>query len=321
MATKQFFSGVATFCASQITSGATSITGQTTATWSSAGDYIVRIDGFAPGTSTAIFEDVLVTANNQSTGALTVTRAQDSTNAQAFAAGATLTPVITLKMITDAFVRLDATNAGFLSFSPGSSYSAPTTLAGSMPIKIDDILVGTDSRYLAATPQITFLNTSAPAFPNLLPTGFRHLLIEIMARGDVAATNVEGLLRFNNDSTTNYGWNRTNATGTAITSTDQGASGTSAARGWFLSGSTALASAPGIAKIWIPNYNSTVFKKMIRIETSFYNGTTFIAAGAIQSDYTTGYWTAAPTAITRIDILPSSGNFIVGSLFTLYGIP
>lgn len=315
MAAKQFFSGVATFCASQISSGAASITGQSTATWSSAGDYIVRIDGFAPGTSTAIFEDVLVTANNQGTGVLTVTRAQDSTSAQAFAAGATLTPVISASMINGVFVRSDAPNTGSLSITPSATLSIPTTSWGTMPIKIDDILVGTDLRYPAATAQITFLNTSGSG-ATLLPTGFRHLFFEWYARGDTAATSANILVRLNNDSAANYDYQRISGSAANATAAEALAA-TSITLGAFPA-ATATANYFGVGQGKVMHYNGAVGNKLVLGQDAYFTANT--TGTGITESYA-GKWRTAAAAITRLDLLPSAGNFIAGSLFTLWGLP
>jgi hypothetical protein len=313
LAQKQFFSGVATFSASALTNVQTSITGQSTATWSSVGDYIVRIDGFAPGTSTAIFEDVLVTANNTATGVLTVTRNQDGTGAQAFAAGATLTPVISLKMITDAMARLDANGIQLPTTIGGT---LPTSGYGTIPVKIDDILVGTDTRYLAATAQITFLNTSNSG-TNLLPTGFRHLVVEWYARGDTAATNTAINARLNNISTATYNWEYGQIFGgsTQLPVESLGATGIVVG---FMPAATATANYFGVGTAQLKYYQGLIGNKVILADSSMSQSD---SSGGTFRFLHTGVWRTAGTAVTRLDLLPSAGSFIVGSQFTLWGYP
>jgi hypothetical protein len=309
---KQFFNGAVTTSSAAITATQTTITGQSTATWSPAGDYIVRIDGFAPGTSQAIFEDVLVTANAQATGVLTVTRNLDSTSQQAFAAGATLTPIISSKMITDAFARLD-NNGIQLPTSIGGTL--PATGYGTVPVKIDDILVGTDSRYPAATNQITFLNTSNSG-TNLLPTGFRHLLIEWYARGDSAAVTANLAARFNNISTATYDTQYQQGSA-AVNTSAESLTQTSMLVGQFPA-ATATANYFGSGDIKVMYYQGTVGNKIINSRCQlFYADTT----GTGSTFHFCGKWRTPAVAITRLDLLPSAGNFIVGSLFTLWGLP
>lgn len=299
MAQKQFFSGVATSCASAITSVQTSITGQTTATWSASGDYIVRMDGFAPGTSTAIFEDVLVTANNAGTGVLTVTRAQDSTSAQAFAAGATLTPVITLKMITDAFARIDtASNPTPLTVVPSLGGTAPATSYGSMPIKLAEITT-----------------TAGQVNPTLssIPSGYRHLQVDFTARDSSGGTTFSNLaLQFNGDTTALYDDQIIIITGTTVTGAEA-ASATSIRVGTITNGA-ATANMCSRGRIEIPDYTNTAFFKTLRC-TCDENHT--VGTGVNVTHLTKGQYraTAAITSITFV------ATFAASCVITLYGTP
>lgn len=312
MASKQFFNGASTSVSSTITSGATSITGLSTATWPSAGDYIIRIDGFAPGTSTPIFEDILVTANNQGTGVLTVTRGQDSTSGQAFAANATLTPVISASMINNVFARIDGTGIP-LPYATGAT--VPTSLFGTVAVKIDDILVGTDSRYPGATAQITFLNTSNSG-TNLLPTGFRHLAIDWYARGDTAATSTTVLMRFNNISTNTYDFQYTQGNGAAASAAETLT--TSSIQIGTMAAASATANYFSQGETKVKYYQGTVGNKLALSNVAHKSADT---TGTLNSIQFIGGWRTVGTAITRLDILPGAGNFVVGSVFTLYGLP
>lgn len=292
--------------AAPITSGQTSITGQSTATWPSSGDYIVRIDGFAPGTLTQIFEYVLVTVNVPGTGVLTVTRGQDGTSGQAFAANATLTPALSAKMILDALARIDVTSIqtllAALKVPPSVGGTVPTTSWGSMPVKIDDQLLG------ASAASVTFVNP--------LPTGFRHLLIEWYARGDTAAGNTSVLMRFNNISTTTYDGGRVEDTNNTVAGID-GAGNTSLGIG-FMPAASATANYFGAGQAKVFHYNGTTGNKIVLAESFQMNADT---VGSILNERLGGKWRTTATAITRIDLLPGAGNFVAGSLFTLWGIP
>src|SRR5260370_32531549 len=60
--------------------------------------------------------------------------------------------------------------------------------AGNGIVVLDDILVGTDSRYPAASPQITFLNASNVG-TNLIPPGFSDLELAWYVRSDTNAVS------------------------------------------------------------------------------------------------------------------------------------
>ncbi len=260
-----------------------------------------------------------VTSNSQPTGTFTVTRGQGSTSGQAFAANATLTPILDATAANAAFVRLDSTStqamAAPISVPPSSTLSVPTTSFGSYPVKIDDILVGTDTRYPSATSQITFLNTSGSG-TNVLPTAFRHLLLEWYARGDTAATSVSISVRFNNDGAANYDSQYVRGLG-ATASAVEALGATSILMGEIPAATgTTNYFGQGEARVW--HYNGTVGNKLVVANhaASWANTT-----GTTNSQQTTGKWRTTGTAVTRIDVILSAGNFIVGSLFTLYGIP
>jgi hypothetical protein len=277
--------------------------------WPTTGNFRLRIDDPAPLTT---FEYVLVTSVNVGANQVTVTRGQESTTAIAHPINAIVGNEFTAAAIAVAFPRLDTalgqtfTSALNVPVTSGGAY-APS-IYGSFPVKIDEQLpIGGSGTF----------NLGGAT----LPPNFRHLLIELQSRSDRAAqTNDECGIRFNSDSAANYGYVRFNNTGTAAVEIDQGASGQTSGRAWFTCAATALASAPGLARIWIPNYNGSTFKKMARIDSAWYNGTAFAAANAIQSDYVTIFWNNA-AAITRLDLILINGNWLLGTVATLYGIP
>lgn len=187
---------------------------------------------------------------------------------------------------------------------------------GSVPIKIDDILVGTDPRYPAATAQITFLNTSNVG-TNLLPTGFRHLLIEWYARGDTVALTTSLNLRFNNISTNTYDWQNQQFRGTAAVAPTEGLT-TSLIQLAVIPAASATTNYFGSGEVKVRHYTGTVGSKPV-IGSSQYSldDSTNDQIAAIFN----GKWRTTATAITRVDLIPGAGNFLAGSLFTLWGIP
>ena len=172
------------------TTGQTVLTFDSVAGWATTGDWPMRLDD--PTLSTT--EIVFVTSVNVGANQVTVTRAQEGTSAALFPVNSTGGNEFTAQAIADALVRLDTavsqTLTGPLVIPPKIGVVAPATSYGTLPVKLDDQLLG------ASTASITFLNP--------LPTGFRHLLIEWFARGDTVATSTPLILRFNNDSGANY---------------------------------------------------------------------------------------------------------------------
>lgn len=115
-------------------------------------------------------------------------------------------------------------------------------------------------------------------------------------------------LRMNADTGSNYEWYY-RVLGTGASSNSGSSSDTKMPLGDYGNG----AGHYGQAEVLIADYVGTVMYKSYRANASFHNGT---AGPAIQE--TGGAWKSA-SAVTRLDILPDSGNFATGSRFTLYG--
>lgn len=196
-----------------------------------------------------------------------------------------------------------------------ASATLPVTGYGTVAVKIDDILVGTDSRYPSATGQITFLNTSNSG-ANLLPTGFRHLLVEWYARGDSAAVSQSLIMLFNNDGGANYDYSRTVGGNNTITNTTS--VGQTSALVSDFPAANATANYFGSGEVKISHYQSAVGNKQYRGYSLHDSDNT---AANNDAEWLAGKWRTTGTAITRLDLKANAGNFVVGSLFTLWGLP
>ena len=184
--------------------------------------------------------------------------------------------------------------------------------AGNGIVVLDDILVGTDARYPAATPQIDFLNTTGVG-TNLLPPGLSALEIVWQARESGATVTDFLNLRFNNDVGANYYKQRSTAIAAAIAAAE-GLGVTSGEVGDLLGATVADAALPGSGRILIQNPYGT-FKKEA------------VGSGGHSQGLTTGLetlfahfvlWNNA-AALNRISLFAGTGNLIVGSRFQLLG--
>ncbi len=145
-----------------------------------------------------------------------------------------------------------------------------------------------------------------------ISAAYTSLRLVITARGSQATAFVGMTLRFNTDTAANYDYTQGGASGGAAF-----AQQVLAQTGIFIGnipGSTATANNAGSATIEIPNYSATVFNKTV-IGISDYN----IQGGSLQTFLTGGQWRST-AAINNVTIITSAGNFIIGSVFTLYGI-
>lgn len=140
-----------------------------------------------------------------------------------------------------------------------------------------------------------------------IPATYRHLKLLVNGRGSAAVASSRIHVQFNGDTGSNYDWKFFVDGGAA-----SGAAQTASVVG-EITGGTAPASYPGGCATTIHNYGATVFFKS-------YQGTglTRIVSNTFP-DVAGGYWKST-AAITSILVFLNSGNFIDGSVVSLYGI-
>lgn len=145
-----------------------------------------------------------------------------------------------------------------------------------------------------------------------LPTSYAHLVIELYARGDTAANNTLGLLRFNNDSAANYLWQRSSVTATTFTGVE-GLAQSNITVG-LMPAASAAANFFGVTRIYVPNYANTANYKSCVIANFIAWATT---TGTMASEANGGIWRVA-NAINRVTVLPTAGSFAAGSRCSIY---
>lgn len=153
-----------------------------------------------------------------------------------------------------------------------------------------------------------------------IPSTYRHLRLEIVARTTAAVTEAWIYVRFNGDTASNYRylWRRIYTSG-ATTVADDGQTAESSTVMWLggMSGANSPAGAVGITVIDIGDYARAVWWKQCHGRSAFVGATT--GAGHSQELTTMGVWKNT-AAITSIDISASSGNFDIGTVVSLYGV-
>jgi hypothetical protein len=145
-------------------------------------------------------------------------------------------------------------------------------------------------------------------------TGYNHLKIVCHGRGDTASANVGVIIRFNNDSGANYAAQRVG--GSAATAAAAEINSTASPIIGAMTGSTATANHAGGFEVTVPNYAGTTFFKGAYSVGGFASALT---TTNLEVDAREVVW-ASTAAITRVTILPSAGNFILGSRLTIYGL-
>ena len=150
-----------------------------------------------------------------------------------------------------------------------------------------------------------------------IPSTYKHLKILFAGCGDTNADVITIALRFNGDSGNYYddvyfyiASDGTEANG------DGGTIGSSAMSLWRVPALTRIAGMVGTSEITIFKYASTVFFKNVHTMNLCQEDT---ADNIIESMWKHGMWRKT-AAINRITLFPGGGNFIAGSIASLYGM-
>jgi hypothetical protein len=151
----------------------------------------------------------------------------------------------------------------------------------------------------------------------VLPTSYAALLIDAQLRGDTAAVTTNLNLRFNNDSGTNYHHSNINTTGTTASLASAETYGAVSIIVGVIPANTANASAASSVLVLVPNYGGTTFHKT----TVSLDGEISADAGPNQAvmHIAQGRWKNT-AAINRVTLLPSAGNFQIGSRVTIWAL-
>jgi hypothetical protein len=133
------------------------------------------------------------------------------------------------------------------------------------------------------------------------------LVISTRSVSDGGASVLGITVQFNGDTTSgNYSWKRLYGDGSSAASD-------SLANIILSNSDSSTASTFGTADIYVPNAYSSNFKSISTDSVSENNATTAYATlGA-------GLWSST-ASLTSLKLIPSSGNFAIGSTFYLYGI-
>jgi len=143
--------------------------------------------------------------------------------------------------------------------------------------------------------------------------GYRDLEVRVRGRGTKSATQVDIRIRFNGDTGGNYDNEFMQGIGSSILATNQAAQTSG-----FL-GNMAAASAPSgvgdFLQLMIGDYRGTTFQKAAHWIGGAKGGT---SAGNFNAENGSIWWRST-SAITQIDVFPSSNAFVDDSVVSLYG--
>lgn len=146
-----------------------------------------------------------------------------------------------------------------------------------------------------------------------IPNTYEDLRLVIMGSTSAAVTENSINLRFNADSGANYDYQQVFAV--AAVEDGFGAVAQTSIPVASLSGTTSPANAASQAVVDILSYARTVFQK-----NTFARYGTQRATTNTQNIIMTAGWWRSTVAITQITLTPASGNFVEGTVVSLYGL-
>jgi hypothetical protein len=147
-----------------------------------------------------------------------------------------------------------------------------------------------------------------------VPGHYAHLMLVCYLRSDIAAANTPVYIRLNNDSGGNYDWQFIQGSA-AVASAGEAFAQTAGQIG-VMPANSAGANLFNAGQIVIPHYAGSANNKSVECEWAYKTGTTtgLLSVGALAL-----HWRSS-AAVTRVTVLPTSGNLRSGSRATLYGL-
>jgi len=147
-----------------------------------------------------------------------------------------------------------------------------------------------------------------------IPGIYRNLKIVFMGRVNYASVSQELRMQINGDAGSTYSYQYMKGIAAAVSAAE--AILTTSILLGSLPASNGGSSLAGSAEILIPNYAGTTFRKTIHAQVASQLAYT---TGNLEVVSVAGFWANA-AAINRVTIFPAAGNFLAGSLATLYGL-
>jgi hypothetical protein len=163
----------------------------------------------------------------------------------------------------------------------------------------------------------TALSGTAASVPfSSIPATYRDLRIVVRGRSDAAGVNnVDLRMQFNGDTGANYDSVFTINNNSNTFFNGEIIAGTYGYMGQ-VSAATAPAGVPGVSEIRVYDYRGTTWNKEWQAHCATKRAA---STGNLFNFHTSGQWRST-AAITSLTVLPSAGNFIAGTVVSLYGI-
>jgi hypothetical protein len=205
---------------------------------------------------------------------------------------------------------LSTVNSNVGTFGDASNVAQVTVNAKGLVTAVSNVAVtgGGSGAVTLISEVVTSGSQSSVSFTSVAAT-YRDLEIRVRGRGTVSDNDVGILLRFNNDSGSNYDYQVMYTNSSYFES--YSASQTSLNAGGIAAG-TATTNAGGLGIITIGDYRGTTFWKSVTTQFEDWQ------SSLLRTQVVAGQWKST-SAINRVDVLLTSGAFVNGSVVSLYG--
>lgn len=188
------------------------------------------------------------------------------------------------------------------------------TEAGKVVQPVDENTGGSGGAMVQISQQVLGSANATVTFSSISGS-YNKLILQITARGDTAAQTIGVNIQFNNDTGSNYDYERLVSSSAGV-SRSGGAAQTSGNLGNITAASGAAGQGSSMT-VELPDYANTTFRKQYKSSGGYRN--VVDATGGYVNEQVAGNWRST-SAISEIDVLCATGNFNTGSIFTLYGI-
>ncbi len=293
-------SGVSTWSAVNVSTGLSFTSGTLTAT---GGGGTVTTTGSPASGNLAKFSGTLSVTNGDLSGDV--------------ATSGTLVTTIGSSKVTLAKIANASANSVLVgSGASGSGAAYVEVTLGSGLSMTGTTLSSTGAGALVLITESTPSSTGVVTFSSI-PATYRDLRVVVRGASTVSATNTDVRITFNNDTSSIYDQQLLSTTG--VSNNAASATPTAAAANISIgniSGATAASGNGGIVEATVYDYRGTTFHKAV-----WFNGATKTADATtgLFPRYGPGFWRST-TAINRVDVTLASGNFVAGSVVSLYGV-
>lgn len=184
---------------------------------------------------------------------------------------------------------------------------------GHVSAAVDVAISGGGGGALTLISEVVTAASQANVTFSSIATTWRDLEVRVRGRGDTASQNVECFIQFNGDTGNNY-WFERMVTAGGSPGAGESIAGTSISI-CYLAAATGVSNLASGTSCNVFNYRDTTFFKPVTSHSTISNTT---ASGQTYLVVLSGHW-GSTSAINAVKVFLAAGNFVDGSVVSLYG--